>query len=74
MEHPRPGADHEGMNTQTGQATGCRECGSPMIEVGMEMADGRVTFRMCVSCEARSWERQGVRISRQQAVQHPPRR
>lgn len=40
----------------------------------MEMADGAVRFRMCLSCERRSWERNGVAITRHRAVHQPPTR
>ncbi|HEX2030628.1 MAG TPA: hypothetical protein VHL78_04400 [Actinomycetota bacterium] len=62
------------MEAQTKQVAACQACGSPVVEIAMEMANGGVTFRMCLSCESRSWERDGLRITRQQAVQHPPKR
>lgn len=74
MEAGPSRADHAGMDAEVRQVTGCGECASPLLEVPLQMADGQVTFRMCLRCESRSWQRGGVRITRHQAVQHPPKR
>jgi hypothetical protein len=55
--------------------TRCPDCGSAnLISVAMSIGEGEVLFRTCPPCEARWWERDGSRITRDTALQGVPRR
>jgi transposase-like protein len=57
------------------EAVHCPDCGSDnLITIAMSMGEGRVLYRTCSPCEAKWWEKDGSRISRDNALAGVPRR
>jgi hypothetical protein len=60
-----------GSLTQPGaRYASCRECGSERVtRIAMELTDGTpVDFTSCQACEYRSWEGDGVVLSREDVL------
>jgi transposase-like protein len=73
---PRPDlADTSSMMRSPRNPVHCPDCGSAnLISVAMSIGEGEVLFRTCPPCEARWWEQDGSRVSRETALQGVPRR
>ena len=37
----------------------CDLCGTPTVEIGLQVGEGRVTMRSCSRCDRRSWVSDG---------------
>jgi transposase-like protein len=68
-------ADTNTMMRSPRNPTRCPDCGSAnLISVAMSIGEGEVLFRTCPPCEARWWEQDGSRITRDTALRGVPRR
>ena len=48
----------------------CPKCrAAKLVEIGMTLADARVTLHSCSRCETRWWDREGERIGLQHVLE-----
>jgi hypothetical protein len=52
----------------------CPSCTAEVLAVSIEMGDGQVLYRTCLTCELRWWEKDGMSVSREAALARIPRR